>query len=217
MNVALLPAKPLSLAKTRLGTVLTDADRTAVSSAMFDDVLAALTGARRLGGIIVVTADRRLAARARSAGAIALDEHAPRGLNGAVALGTAAALGMSASAVLVVLADVPLLEPADVDELLDRTPERGALLVPSKEGTGTNAMVRRPATIFPSCFGGRSLERHVAAAERQRLPCEIWRSARIGFDLDTPEDLRAFATAESRTATYREALRLGLVPLRPSV
>jgi len=216
VNVALLPAKPLSVAKTRLGTVLDDTDRAAVSSAMFDDVLAALVGARRLGAIIVVTADRRLAARARSTGAVVLDEGTPRGLNGAVALGTAASLALGAAAVLVVLTDIPLLQPADVDELFDRTPERGALLVPSKEGTGTNAMVRRPATIFPPRFGGRSLERHVAAAEHQRLPCEIWRNARIGFDVDTPEDLRAFATAESRTATYREVLRLGLVPLRPS-
>ncbi len=217
MNVALLPAKPLHLAKTRLVPLLADVDRAAVSGAMFDDVLAALARARRLDAIVVVTADPRLRDRARAAGAIAVDEGAPRGLNGAVALGTDAALGIGAAMVLVVLSDTPLLHPEDVDEIVQRTPARGALLVPDKEGTGTNALVRRPGAIFPSCFGGRSLERHATAAERRRLPCEIWRNARIGFDIDTPADLRAFGAAESRTVTYREVLRLGLVaPLRPS-
>lgn len=216
MNVALLPAKPLHLAKTRLSPLLADGDRAAVSGAMFDDVLGALVRARRLDAIVVVSADPQLTERARAAGAIALDEGAPRGLNGAVAFGTDAALRLRAATVLVVLSDIPLLDPTDVDEILAWTPARGALLVPDKEGTGTNAIVRRPGAVFPPCFGGRSLERHVMAAERRRLPCELWRSARIGFDVDTPHDLRAFAATESRTATYREALRLGLVALRPS-
>lgn len=217
MNVALLPAKPLHLAKTRLATVLGADDREAVSAAMFDDVLAALRGARRLDRILVVTADARLAERARAADALALREPAPCGLNAAVALGTEAALALGASAVLVVLSDIPLLEPRDVDELLDRAPSHGALLVPSKEGTGTNAMVRRPGAVFGPCFGGRSLERHVTAAERQRVACEIWRNARLGFDVDTADDLRAFARTETRTATYREARRLDLAaPCAPA-
>jgi 2-phospho-L-lactate guanylyltransferase len=215
VNVALLPAKPLPLAKTRLGAVLSAADRAAVSAAMFDDVLAALGSARRLDRILVVTADARLAERARAVGALVVAEPTPRGLNAAVGLGTEAALAFGASTVLTVLSDIPLLEAADVDELLERTPQRGALLVPSKEGTGTNAMVRRPGAIFPPRFGGRSLERHVSAAERQHVACEIVRNVRIGFDVDTPEDLRSFAATVTRTATYREAARLALATPHP--
>jgi 2-phospho-L-lactate guanylyltransferase len=216
VKVALLPAKPLPLAKTRLGSLLDDRERMAMAGAMFADVLHALSDAAGLDAVVVITADATLAARGRSAGAVVVDEGTPRGLNGAVALGTELALRLGATSVLVVLSDVPLVLPTDVDELLARAPDYGALLVPSKEGTGTNAMLRQPPTIFPPCFGGRSLERHVAAAERGRLACEIVRSARIGFDLDTPEDLRAFAAHESATETYREVLRLGTSTLRPS-
>jgi 2-phospho-L-lactate guanylyltransferase len=216
VKVALLPAKPLPLAKTRLGSLLADHDRMALAGAMFDDVLHALCATTGLYAVIVITADASLAARARRTGASVFDEGAPRGLNGAVGLGTEFALSMGATSVLVVLSDIPLVRATDIDELLVRAPARGALVVPSKEGTGTNAMLRQPPTIFPPHFGGRSLERHVAAAERGGLACEIVRSARIGFDLDTPEDLRAFAAHESATETYREVLRLGTIALRTS-
>lgn len=216
MKVALLPAKPLPLAKTRLGSLLDDHARMALAAAMFGDVLHALRGAAGLDAVIVVTADPTLATRTRQEGAIVVDEGAPRGLNGAVSLGTDAAVRLGASAVLVVLSDVPLVTPSDVDELLVRAPGHGALVVPSKEGTGTNAMLRQPPTVFPPCFGGRSLERHVATAERCNVPCKIVRSVRLGFDLDTPEDLRAFAASEQTTDTHRVLIRLGAAALRAS-
>ncbi len=217
VKVALLPAKLLSLAKTRLGPLLDDADRMAIAAAMFGDVLRALRATASLDATIVVTADPELAARGRSEGAIVVDEGAPRGLNGAVTLGTETALDLGATTVLVMLSDLPLVLPADVADLLVRAPAVGALVVPCKDGTGTNAMLRRPATVFPPCFGGRSLERHVAAAERTHVACEIVRSVRIGFDLDTPEDLRAFAAHESPTETYREIVRLGARARRPTI
>lgn len=213
MTIALLPAKPLPTAKTRLAALLSTADRMAVARAMFDDVVTALTTAPSVDRVLVVTADDDLAALGRSHGAFVVDEGEPRGLNGAVAIGTQAAIDLGATTVLVVLSDVPLVRASDVEELVTRTPRHGGLVVPSKEGLGTNAMVRRPATIYGPCFGGRSFARHLAAAERAGVRCTVWRSARLAFDVDTPEDLRVFASDESRTATYREATRLGLVPL----
>lgn len=214
MKVALLPAKPLSSAKTRLGSLLDDQARTNLAGAMFADVLSALRGAASLDAVVVVTADPTLAAHARSTGAIVVDEGAARGLNGAVSLGTETAVRLCASALLVLLSDVPLVTSSDIDELFARAPRRGALVVPSKEGTGTNAMLRQPPTLFPPCFGGRSLERHVATAERADVPCEIVRNVRLGFDLDTPEDLRAFAALASATTTHRELMRYGAAVIR---
>lgn len=217
MKIALLPAKPLPLAKTRLASLLADADRMRIAAAMYADVLRALTTTRALDAVVVVTADATLASLGRGAGAVVVDEGLPRGLNGAVALGTTAACRLGASAVVVVLSDVPLVTTSDVDELLRRAPARGALVVPSKEGTGTNAMLRQPPTLFASCFGGRSLERHVAVAERAHVACEIVRNARLELDVDTPDDLRAFVATPSTTETYREAMRLGTTALRAGV
>lgn len=217
MKIALLPAKPLPLAKTRLASVLGDADRMRIAAAMYADVLRALSATQVLDAVVVVTADATLASLGRSAGAVVVDEGTPRGLNGAVALGTSAACRLGATSVVVVLSDVPLVTASDVDELLRRAPARGALVVPSKEGTGTNAMLRQPPTLFGSCFGGRSLERHVAVAERARVACEIVRNPRLELDLDTPEDLRALVATPSATETYREAIKLGATALRVGV
>lgn len=212
MIVALLPAKPLSLAKTRLGSLLSDSNRAAIAAAMFEDVLGALVSVPSVDAVLTVTADHALMERARAAGARIVDEGAPRGLNGAVHLGTEVALGLGAATLLVVLSDVPLVTVADVAELAERVPRRGALLVPSKEGTGTNAIVRRPPGVFATRFGGRSLERHVAEAERSGIPCEILRNARLAFDVDTPEDLRTLASERGAPTTRREMQRIGLVP-----
>jgi 2-phospho-L-lactate/phosphoenolpyruvate guanylyltransferase len=217
VKVALLPAKLLSLAKTRLAPALSDHDRMRVAAAMFDDVLRSLQRAATLDAVIVVTADPQLADHARTAGALVVDEGTPRGLNGAVLLGTDTALRLGATSLVVVLSDIPLVVPADVDELTSRAPECGAVVVPSKEGTGTNAMLRRPPALFTPCFGGRSLRRHVAAAERHRVACAIVRNVRIAFDLDTPDDLRIFAERETDTETYRTVARVGAAMLRPSV
>jgi 2-phospho-L-lactate guanylyltransferase len=216
VNVALVPAKPLSLAKTRLGPSLGAAERAAVSRAMFTDVLAALHAAKRIDRVLAVTADAALGAQAHAAGAVFIDEGTPRGLNGAVALGTEAAMRFGAECVLVVLSDVPLLRAADVDALVDRATRPGIVLVPSKEGTGTNAILRCPGGVIPPCFGGRSLERHVVAAERAGVACTIWRNARLGFDVDLPDDLSACARADATTATHREAVRIGVAALRPT-
>jgi 2-phospho-L-lactate guanylyltransferase len=217
VKVALLPAKPLSIAKTRLAAILDDADRMRVAEAMFADVLHALCTTRDLDRVIVVTADPLLAARATSSGALVIDEGAPRGLNGAVNLGTETAIRLGAAAVVVVLSDLPLIRSTDIEEIVARMPTRGALVVPCKEGTGTNAMLRRPPTVLGPCFGGRSLERHAATAERAGVACEILRNARIEFDLDTPEDLRAFAGTSGHTTATHEAVRRIGAAARPTI
>src|ERR1051326_6129216 len=117
MRFAVLPTKPLALGKTRLAPHLSDADRKALSFAMFHDVLECLCRAHHVDAIAVVTADRRLLDLAMRMRAVAIDEGTPRGLNAAAALGTAHALEHGATSVLIVLSDLPLLTAEEVDAL----------------------------------------------------------------------------------------------------
>jgi len=63
------------------------------------------------------------------------------------------------------------------------------ILVPSRDGTGTNAILRRPPDIFPSQFGPGSFARHLAAARAAGISWRILENPRIALDLDDPDDL----------------------------
>jgi 2-phospho-L-lactate guanylyltransferase len=90
--------------------------------------------------------------------------------------------------------DVPLVEADDIDELLAVGCSVPALvIVPSRDGTGTNAILRTPPTLFPSHFGNGSFAKHCAEAER--AGAKIWkrRNPRLEMDVDDEADLRALA------------------------
>jgi len=56
MRFAVLPTKPLAVAKSRLAVHLRDADRSALCYAMFHDVLECLCRAQHVDAVAVVTA-----------------------------------------------------------------------------------------------------------------------------------------------------------------
>ncbi|MBI3301006.1 MAG: 2-phospho-L-lactate guanylyltransferase [Deltaproteobacteria bacterium] len=211
MNFAIVPVKALAWGKSRLSSCLSDAARHALSQAMLTDVLTSLRRASTVDGVAVVTSDATLLALARQLGAFAVDEKYPRGLNGAVAVGTEFCLRQGATALLVLLADLPLVTSEDVDLLFRRLnggPE--VLLVPCKEGDGTNALLRVPPPVIDPCFGGPSLEAHQKEARRQGVACRVVEVPHIAFDLDSVTDLERFAVQMSETHTYRALRELGI-------
>lgn len=205
MNFVLVPVKALAWGKSRLSVLLSESARQAVSRAMLTDVLTSLRHASTVDQVVVVTSDPALLSFARECGAFAVNEEQPRGLNGAVALGADFSVQQGATALLVLLADLPLVEPDDID-LLFRQVEgagRGIVLVPCKEGDGTNAFLRVPPLVIPPCFGGPSLEAHQVTARREHVPCRVVEVPHIAFDIDSVEDLAQFAATPSATRTYR--------------
>src|SRR3989475_11965872 len=69
--------------------------------------------------------------------------------------------------VLRVPLDLPLIQSDDIDDLLALEFESPALvIVPSRDGTGTNAILRTPPTLFPSHFGNGSFLKHLAEAAK---------------------------------------------------
>src|SRR5262245_1849771 len=176
---------------------------------MLTDVLTNVLCASTVDRVAVVTSDPTLLALARQRGAFAVDEEYPRGLNGAVTLGTEFCLRQGATALLVLLADLPLVTAEDVDFLFRQTnggPE--VILVPCKEGDGTNAVLRIPPLVIPPCFGGPSLERYQVVARCEGIACRVIEVPRIAFDLDSVTDLEYFATRKAETHTSQVMQKL---------
>jgi len=213
MRFAVLPTKPLAVAKSRLAVHLRDADRSALCYAMFHDVLECLCRAQHVDAVAVVTPDPRLLDLASRMGAQAIDEGSPRGLNAAAALGTKYSLEHGATSVLIVLSDLPLITVDEIDSLfLDLPPEPHVRLARSHEGLGTNALLRTPPMAISTRFGGRSFQDHVAAAADANVACTTVDLPGLSFDIDTIEDLSELRRIVRPTRTLSEARKIGLLP-----
>jgi 2-phospho-L-lactate guanylyltransferase len=208
---AVIPVKPLRGALRRLTSALEAPVRRELQVAMLTDVLGACAGADGLAGVLVVTSDPDAASMARQlAGARVLPDHAPpRGMNAAVARGLVAVAAERADAALVLTADLPLARPEDIAAVLAAGPSApSALLVPSADGTGTNAMLLRPPAALAPRLGPDSYARHVAQAGRRGLAVARLELPRLALDIDTPADLTALVATGGTGATLAVCAQL---------
>ena len=158
---------------------------------MLGAVLAACARAERMAGGIVVSADPVVAGLARAFGAEVVPDHSPpRGMNAAVVIGCDAADAAGADAALVLTGDLPLLEADDIDTLIERlTGPRSVILVPSRDGTGTNAMLLAGPRVLAPQLGPDSLALHTAQARERQLALTHLHLESIALDIDTSGDL----------------------------
>ena len=172
-------------AKTRLRSVLAPRQRASLALAMLDDVIAAATRTRR--SVLVVTDSRSIATRVRRLGARAAVAPA-RGTRDGAARGLKLAERAGADAALVVAADLPFAAPADLRRVIAAGRRRDIVIVPDQDRVGTNALFLSPPSRMAPLFGRRSLQAHRRAAGAHGT---VLRVARLGRDIDTPDDLHA--------------------------
>jgi FO synthase len=198
---AVVPVKPFAQAKRRLSPVLGESERAQLARAMFEDVLDALSGARRLAGIIVVTRDGEAAALARTRGSIVLED-AVEGINAALGIAVAHLSAEPRAAMLVVPSDLPQLTPDRIDEIVRDLPDGRAVAVMSSDDGGTNLLACRPANATAPCFGPDSFNAHRRAAEQAGITPTVIPALALGRDIDSPVDLAAFLAFGTKTRTH---------------
>ncbi len=214
MRAILIAAKRLALAKTRLLPALPSlTERGRLAEAMFRDVLSAAYNARTPARVTVVTCDPVLMRLAQGTGAMVIDEGYPRGLNAAVGLATMKLAAMGMSCICTLLSDIPLVTGDDIDAAFAAMPTepRAVTLVPSRDFSGTNILVRQPPEVIGTQFGRFSLVRHLNDCRQAGIACRIVRLERPALDLDEPADLQEFERRHSLTHTQAHLARLSLV------
>jgi 2-phospho-L-lactate/phosphoenolpyruvate guanylyltransferase len=222
MIVAAVPIKDLNVAKQRLASVLTLAEREQLARAMLRDVLRALGGAG-FDHVWVVTREPAVEAIARVLGAEPLAEAENRGHTAAVALAQAEAARRGARVFLTVPGDVPRVTADELKELAGAAGDGAPAFVPSRSGLGTNGVALAPPGAMPLTFGESSFARHLDTARARNLAPRVLTLSGLGLDIDTPEDLTALAAETVTTETgalvaawLNEPGRFGLKPLSPS-
>jgi 2-phospho-L-lactate guanylyltransferase len=209
-TLAILPIKSFADAKQRLRDELSPEIRRALVEAMFSDVVIALRRADSVDEILVVSSDQGAQQMAGNYGTRVLADE-QRGHNLAATLGIGWALEAGFERALLVPGDCPLLEPAQLDELIARPAQTpSALIVPDRHGTGTNALLLTPPDALAPAFGPDSCQRHASLAQAGRLAHDLVEIPTLAFDVDTPGDLAAlrahFETTRGGSAHTRGTL-----------
>ena len=150
---ALVPAKLGAEAKRRLAPGLDVRRRRVLARAMLVDVLAALRASPSIDGVAVVGRGAPLDALAAELGVTAVAERTASSLNEAVAEGLEACVARGAVAVLVAMADLPLLRVDDVERMVAVSRDTEVAVAVSRDGTGTNLMLLRPPGAIATAFG----------------------------------------------------------------
>lgn len=139
--------------------------------------------------VSVVSADKRVLEQAHIWGAQALSEE-QLGHNPALHAAALREKAEGVTALLTISADLPLLSRQDIRCLFDQSMQHEIVLAPSRDGTGTNAILARPPLAVPYVFGPNSLHHFIEAARERHLSHTVYHSIGLALDIDTIDDLR---------------------------
>jgi 2-phospho-L-lactate guanylyltransferase len=194
MAQALVPLKDLVQAKSRLAGLLRPSERRALAQAMAEDVLNVLANHSNVAGITLMSDDPGAGLLAQKYGADCWSESSlgDGGLNALIQSASERLLAAGKETLLVLHADLPLLTPEDISEVLHRQSELDGLIIGcDRHGTGTNLLAFDAASMpLRFCFGADSCPAHAAGARSAGVPVEILQRSGIGVDVDEAQDLK---------------------------
>ena len=177
-----IPVKSFDIAKGRLGDALDEGERAALAKRMAATVVAAAAPLP----VWVVCDSHDVAGWAVQQGAGVIWRQVP-GLNPAVTAAVDFLRGEGYERAIIAHGDLPLAaELAWVGEF------DGVTIVRDRRGDGTNVAAVPTGSSFVFAYGSDSAAKHHAEAERLGLAVRVVDDERLGWDVDTAEDLAVF-------------------------
>ena len=187
---AIVPVKPLRRGKSRLAGTLTEDERTELNQSLLKHTIETLSGLKEIEQVLVVSRDPHALTIARNHGARTVLEDGQPQLNTALKRATVVAQVYATRGVLVLPADLPLISPDDIRELVNRAVDPPVVVIaPDRHQKGTNALLISPAGLIEYDFGENSFQRHCERVKKAGARLEIVNLPSLGLDLDLPEDL----------------------------
>lgn len=190
----IIPVKPLRLAKSRLAEVLTPEERQRFAEAMLSHVLQVVESVPQVTGTLVISRDNHALALAREHGAKTIQESGSPELNKALMRATSIVASWRSDAVLVLPADLPLITPDDVTNIIQLGREYPSVVIATdRNKDGTNALFMRPPGLIEYAYGPGSYYRHAVMARDAGTIVHVYESDGLLQDIDLPEDIENYA------------------------
>lgn len=192
--LAVVPIKSLSQAKQRLASLLNPQERADLTYAMARDVLKALRATPEISRIVICTGGANVSNLVREFGAdciaetdLALPHDA--GLNAVVAQLAGRFLSGGVRKMLVVHADLPLLQPSDIGYVARALCGADVAIAPDSAREGSNLLAWRLDCGFEPMYGEHSFALHCRQAEARGLDLRVCPQPSARWDIDKPADL----------------------------
>ncbi len=188
-----IPVKPLRRSKSKLTNVLSEEERTILNFRMYENTLKVLSEIDIPHQVLVVSKDSSVLSVARSFNAKTLQEDGESGLNLALGKSIQVIKAYSAQKVLILPADLPLINKEDLEGVMEYEADGPFMLIsPDRKMSGTNLLYISPPDLIEFSFGIGSFERHVRQAQLKNATIEVRKFSGSDLDIDSPEDLELY-------------------------
>ena len=199
MKAILIPVKTFAESKKRLAPHYSAQARAELAAALCEDFFRVVEQAHGFEHVFVVSQEPRALAWAKDRGWQTIAEREQISESRSVDAASRICAEQGVHTLLRLPIDVPLATPQDIGAVLGAADVAPcAVIVPSRDGTGTNALLRSPPTLFPSHFGPNSFAQHLAEAESCNARVKALENPNIAVDVDDCDDLRLLVGKLSR-------------------
>jgi len=204
MKAILIPVKEFQRSKERLAEHFSQEQREMLAAVLCEDFFKMVAQVRGVDRVYVVSKEYKALSLAKRLNWEIISESQQISESHSVDQASRYCAKHGVRALLRLPMDIPLATPGDIDAVFAAMEEPPcAVIVPSRDGNGTNALLRSPPTLFPSHFGPDSFALHMQEAERVGARVKVLRNPRIELDVDEPADLDVLEPLLSSGATKR--------------
>jgi 2-phospho-L-lactate guanylyltransferase len=188
-TAAIVPVKTFSMAKKRLN--LSSEKTKIICKLMLEEVLSTISKSDMIEKTALVTTDEEAFMIGKKFGCVEIMEEKELGVNNAVALADKHFRNDGFDATIVFPQDIPLMEPEDIQALINfKNTQKCALVVPSRKFDGTNALFRTPVDLMKTHYDEDSYKIHLSTAQESSASSALVLIGRIMLDVDEISDLQ---------------------------
>ena len=178
---------------------------------MLEDVLSKISLCKKADAVFLVTAEEEAMRIGSGLGIGIIPEEKQKNESSSVDFGMRKCRAMGVESVLVVPGDIPSAQVWEFDAVMEKDDGRErVVIVPSRDGTGTNALMMRPSGVMPTSFGEDSFSRHRDIVSGLGIEFSSVTLGGIGLDIDGPEDLEVFMGGGGNTITHEYLRGIGM-------